>query len=553
MRTIQIRDGRCIVFSHKGDRLAACGGDIAARGGGGIPFIVIIEVATGMVLSTFKGHEGSVACVAFSPDDSLLVSGSRDHAVILWDVKTGGLVRTLRMEEEVNSVGFSHDGKMIACDFGIWDGALVEPIQRFDEKAQSLAWSPSKTELVLGYESGSVRMLDVKNNTYRELLPGGGGSVSCVAYSRDGTRIASGSWDGVVIHGAETGNIIQIIPVDHQPSVCFSPGGERLAIVHQRSMVIWDLENSVSLATFGQQGWAESVSVSPDGTTIAFADNAKLSLWPMHPPGRSSEATSQLDNLAMCLAISPDSTFLASGSYDDKTVKIWHFDTGACLHTFEGHSSAVYCVAVSPNSSLIASGSTDLTIRIWRVTDRALVCTLGGHELEVTGVAFFPDGQRIASVSKNVVRLWDIKTGAVIGILGDIGFGRGWPGIRLSHDGAGITVFSEQTAVPTEQTSKSWKLEPPLISSTVDHPADLQITFSLQNHAFEEDPSLALYGCSDNFEWITDQHGHRVCWLPPELRGRWVHQGSIVAIAALTMSERVSWFDFDSLLAVGSS
>jgi len=158
---IEFQGGRCVRFSHKGDYVAA---------GGDSSFLFVIEVATGIVLSTLKGHQDTVLCVAWSPDDSLLVSGSRDQTVALWDVKTGGLVRTKEVEGIVTSVGFSYDGKMIACNFGIWDGALVDPVRKFGRDIYSLAWSPTRAELVLKCGSEEVvEMLDMKNGTSREL------------------------------------------------------------------------------------------------------------------------------------------------------------------------------------------------------------------------------------------------------------------------------------------------------------------------------------------------------------------------------------------------
>jgi WD40 repeat protein len=44
---------------------------------------------------TLTGHKGGVTSVAFAPDGKLLVSGSEDNTVWVWDVQTGKSVRTL--------------------------------------------------------------------------------------------------------------------------------------------------------------------------------------------------------------------------------------------------------------------------------------------------------------------------------------------------------------------------------------------------------------------------------------------------------------------------
>jgi WD40 repeat protein len=538
IRIINIKSGRCIVFSHKGDRVAACGGyyyDDDAK------FVVVIEAATGTVISTLNGHEGNVCKVAFSPDDSLLISGSHDKTVRLWDIQTGGLVKTLRIGNSVESVGFSKDGGMVACDAGIWDGMLEKSLYKFDERVRSLAWSPSRAEVVLGYWSGAVKIMDATNGTYRQLLPPHNRKVKSVVYSRDGSRVASASREEVKIYDARNGGVLQAFSTGAVKSVCFSRDGERLVIAQWFSMIIRNLENSVNIAEFKQPYRTYSVSVSPDGTTIALADNDRLSMWQMNMI-RSSEPTRHHTSVVDDVAISPDSSFLASGSWD-KTVKLWDFATGACLHTFEGHSNRVRCVAISPDSSLVASGSDDKTIRIWHIADRTLVCTLHGHKDWVTGVAFSPNGQRIASVSNDgVVRLWDVEEEKTVGILENTGFSADSPKVRIAGDGTGITVFGGGK-------SSSWKMVPSEVSSFA-NPDEFPIAFIPQEHT-SEDQHHASYERTWNSEWITDQHGRRAFWLPAHLRISLSSHSQGSKFALGFNNGRVCWFDFDSSFSNG--
>ncbi len=60
---------------------------------------------------------------------------------------------------------------------------------------------------------------------------------------------------------------------------------------------------------------------------------------------------------------------------------------------------------------MIASASWDKTVRLWDVRTGAVLRTLTGHRSGVTTVAFSPDGTLIASGSRdNTVRLWDVDS-----------------------------------------------------------------------------------------------------------------------------------------------
>ena len=72
----------------------------------------------------------------------------------------------------------------------------------------------------------------------------------------------------------------------------------------------------------------------------------------------------------------------------------------ACLQTLEGHSDSVRSVAFSPDSTRLASGSYDHTVKIWDANSGACLQTLEGHSSFVNSVGFSPDSTRLASGSE---------------------------------------------------------------------------------------------------------------------------------------------------------
>jgi WD40 repeat protein len=87
------------------------------------------------------------------------------------------------------------------------------------------------------------------------------------------------------------------------------------------------------------------------------------------------------------------------------------------INRLSGHEKTVFSAAFSPDGQRIVSGSSDNTLRLWDAKTGAVIGEpLVGHEAPVLSVAFSPDGQRIVSSSfDKTLRLWDAKTGAAIG------------------------------------------------------------------------------------------------------------------------------------------
>ena len=63
------------------------------------------------------------------------------------------------------------------------------------------------------------------------------------------------------------------------------------------------------------------------------------------------------------VAISPDSSYIVSGSWD-RDLRIWKKD-GTAVATLKGHTRAVQCIVMSSDGYWFVSGSADKTLRIW--------------------------------------------------------------------------------------------------------------------------------------------------------------------------------------------
>ncbi|KAG8731342.1 hypothetical protein FRC11_004447, partial [Ceratobasidium sp. 423] len=161
----------------------------------------------------------------------------------------------------------------------------------------------------------------------------------------------------------------------------------------------------------------QSLSISPNGLTIVVGyPDGSLALWDLQTGTRITDSGSVVGHkdLITCVAFSPNSDLIASGSYD-MTIRVW--DVAGCLQAstvLTGHSGPVYAVTFSPDATIIASGSSDKTIRLWDSnTMRPIHGPYGGHSSRVSSVAFSPDGTKLVSGSwDKTIRVWVVDIGS---------------------------------------------------------------------------------------------------------------------------------------------
>jgi coatomer subunit beta' len=115
------------------------------------------------------------------------------------------------------------------------------------------------------------------------------------------------------------------------------------------------------------------IKINPrDTNTFASASlDRTVKVWGLTAgtPHFSLEGASGHEKGVNCVDYYPggDKPYLLSGA-DDRTVKIWDYQTKACLQTLEGHSHNVSAVCFHPRLPLVISASEDGTVRLWHST-----------------------------------------------------------------------------------------------------------------------------------------------------------------------------------------
>jgi WD40 repeat protein len=252
-------------------------------------------------------------------------------------------------------------------------------------------------------------------------LHGHEGRIGAVAWSPDGTRIATAGWDNTVkVWDAHRGVELATLRGhgSQVTSVSWSPDGGRLASTSfDRTVRIWDVRSGAGTSIGEHAHWAMGVSWSPDGRRIASASaDGTVRIW----DARTHRPMSLLRGhrgMVLSVSWSSDGSRIASGS-EDHTVMLWDVARGSSVATLTGHTRAVNSVCFSPDGTHVASASLDGTVRIWDPVGGDRPLTLKGHTESVAAVSYHPDGSRIASASRDkTVRLWDTATGTEVAAL----------------------------------------------------------------------------------------------------------------------------------------
>ncbi|KAK6987728.1 quinon protein alcohol dehydrogenase-like superfamily [Favolaschia claudopus] len=394
------------------------------------------------------GHTDKVTCVALSPNGELIVSGSHDHALRMWEASSGAPVGNPLQgpTRPVISLAFSADGQYI---ISVTDDRTV---QIWDARSRAPIGDP---------------------------LPGCTGYVNCVAFSPDGQHIVSASfhdqtmqiWD--TSSGAPIGNPLQG-HTEYVSCVAFSPDGQRIVSAsHDKTVQIWDASSGAPIGNplQGHTGEVSSVAFSPDGQQIASGSwDTTVRIWDASSGAPIGNPLQGHTDIVYCVAFSPDGQQIVSGSWDT-TVRIWDTHSGAPIGgPLQGHTGWVYVVAFSPDGQHIVSGSDDKTVQIWDAdTSAPLGDPLQGHLAHAEDVEFSTNGQHILSLSDNkTMQIWDTSSGAPVGHpLHPLRNRTGWvTSVALSPNGQCIAFGLNDHTVRIWETSTGTPLTRPLKGHT---------------------------------------------------------------------------------------
>ncbi|CDR95151.1 WD-repeat protein, putative [Babesia bigemina] len=373
--------------------------------------------------SSLEGHSESVLCMDFSPDGTMLATGSGDSAVRIWDLQTATPIKTLKGHTNwVLGVLWSPDCKRLASAgmdgrVLMWDPSSPQShhstLSGHTKAVTTLAWQAlhlldlSVREyplLASGSMDCSIKIWDVVTGQCMRTLSGHTRGVSQVIWSGEkGNWLFSASRDTLLkVWDTSTGGLVKdlkghahwvntLTSNTHRVIKCGPFSADNFQRGHTQFSGIEEMvqeSQRIYKKFIGESGQERLLSGSDDNTMFIWLPHAQS-----RKPAHRLTGHQQLINH---VSFSADGRFFASASFD-KTVRIWCGITGKFLRVLRGHIGRVYRVVWSCCGNLLVSCSSDTTLKLWDAATGKLKFDLPGHADEVYTVDWSNCGRTVAS------------------------------------------------------------------------------------------------------------------------------------------------------------
>ena len=372
-----------LAFSPDGNRIIASGDR----------FVQSADIQTGEFVHRFAGHKESVTCLAISNDGKLIVSGSKDKTVRLWNAETGKQVRQFndgfigfggQPTAEMNSVAFmwgsalvvSTEAGPIVRRWNVETGEWVNVFRiRHLKNCRAIVPSPHMRWCTIVGEpdtsevTAQISFYEIDSGLKRIAYGAHDSSarVTTAAYAPDGSRLITGGTDNTArVWDPSNGKLSQIISVG--PAV----RSIRQAFEQAASAVNYEVPEVLRL-DFGQ---------ADDGLPLDSMEfEARCGrdwIRIVHKPKASGSRlmSNSAASTEVVDAVLLDSQYALTLN-NNELLQIWDVGHGKLVCEAFGSDSGVRDLAVSPDRQWIVTCGEDCVIRLWSLKLPARTQRLG--------------------------------------------------------------------------------------------------------------------------------------------------------------------------------
>jgi WD40 repeat protein len=409
-----------LAFSADGERLASASQDKTAR---------IWNVSTGETLHVLKGHEAAVHGIAWSPDGNQIATGSLDNTARIWSSITGQSTAVMReAQDHINTVGWRPDGKVIAAGskdkaIRLYDtaGKLIYQWPNLPNEVESLKFSSDSKRLLFTYGSNTeppigCQIMDMTTGKMVQRYSGHENSPISCTFIGDGQLAASGdTYSHIHLWDTTTGKTIRKLYGRGKSMLAagWSPDGQAISwgttMGELTLSTVNKLEHTFCLA---------NLDFGPPPDNTFFQAKKQFGSW------RAAIQAADRRKIFFLKDGAISTTYTLGQMYDQ--VRCFTFvpedhavvgsHDGAYLVNFttgreEAHLSErggmTWAVSPSPNSKYVLTAENDQVVRVWRMDTAKMLVALFVAGEE--WIAWTPQGYYAASFAGERLMGWHIN------------------------------------------------------------------------------------------------------------------------------------------------
>ncbi len=360
---------------------------------------------------------------AISPDGATVVADLDDKGLVFFDYAT----RTPKGEaipstSRADVMAFSRDGGLLAVtsrggELRVADLAtrqwMGQPV-RGAGYIMAVAFSEAKDRLVTVWSDGQMRaygLPDLKPEERTLSL----GQISAAAISPDLGTLVTGHEDGTVrLYRSEEGRHAlgdRVTTAEWLNDVAYSPDGRTLAVADEYGITLRDLGGGPERRSSGILG-AFSIAYTPDGKTLAVAGREGVRFWDLASGAVRAVPSQVKEPYSWRIALTPDGRWAA---FSGKALTLWDLPAGKALRTLPTGKGSVYGVAVDSAGAVLAAGAEDKSLYLFKLPSGEPARAPIPFGDTAWSLAFSPDGKTlIAGGNGGQVAAFDVASGARI-------------------------------------------------------------------------------------------------------------------------------------------
>jgi len=455
--------------------------------------IITLDGITGSQTAILSGHSDYVRSLVFSPDGTSLVSGSNDKTVKLWDIQTGGVIKTFYGHtHNILSVSIPADFTRIASGsmdhtIRLWNiqteecNCIIEQQGMVDH----IMFSPIVPQHLISVSGNKIWKWDIDGHQVHPPHDG-----SHITFSLDGTQVVSCYQGDIVVQNTDSGAIVAKFQVSNYTAkhCCFSPNGKLITVAAGKTAFVWDttsLDPHPIKTLIGHATTILSLAFSSPSSLVS-SDNKSVKFWqigtlPTDPV--VVEPISLLLAQIMSITLQVKDGVVISSHYNG-VVSVWDISTGLCKASFQTPArSFFWSDAQLINNQLIfvwyeETHNEDIDGYNWHSEKKIHIWGAEKGELQAVEITrddtkdirISGDGSKVFCLYQGFIQAFSIQTGEIVG---EVGFEYNPTKRLLTVDGSRAWVYHSSSGL------LGWDFgtpETPLIQLITDPPPHLDYT-----------------------------------------------------------------------------